>query len=106
MESEWKKFRDMPPIWRERYLAERNTRLVAILSDTKKSETDRFWEIEEMVRQEAKTLRRCLDGYSRSNMVFHLMDMKAAGMIRREDLAEFSPELQEQIFGDSFPPRG
>jgi hypothetical protein len=104
MESDWKKIGPMLPIWRERYLADRNARIVRILTDAAKSETDRFWEAEELFRQEAKTLRRCLDGCSRSNMWLHLLEMKAAGMIRREDLAEFSLELQKQIFGEPLSP--
>ncbi len=80
MESDWKKFGAMLSIWRERYLAERNARIARILTDATKSETDRFWQAEELIHREAKTLQRCLDDYSRSKMLFRLMDMKAAGM--------------------------
>ena len=48
----------------------------------------------------AKTLRRCLDDLSRSKMWLRLMEMRAAGMLRREDLADFSAELQQQVFDD------
>ena len=40
VESDWKKFSAMLPIWRERYLADRNVRIVAILTDTMRPETD------------------------------------------------------------------
>jgi hypothetical protein len=33
-------------------------------------------------------------------MWLRLMAMRAAGMIRREDMAEFSEELQGHVFGD------
>jgi hypothetical protein len=102
VESDWKKFSAMLPIWRERYLADRNARIAGILTDSKKSETERFWDAEEQIRNEAKTLRACLDDLSRSKMWLRLMAMRAAGMIRREDLAEFSDELQKQIFDDPF----
>ncbi|MHC1769237.1 MAG: hypothetical protein AB9869_33975 [Verrucomicrobiia bacterium] len=102
MESDWKKFRALLPIWRERYLAERNACIARILTDPKKSETERFWDAEEQIQKEAKTLRRCLDDISRSKMWLRLMAMRAAGMIKREDLADFSEKLQKQIFDGPF----
>jgi len=105
VESDWKKFSAMLPIWRERYLADRNARIARILTDSKKSETERFWDAEEQIQKEAKTLRGCLDDISRSKMWLRLMAMRAAEMIRREDLAEFSEELQRHIFDDSFGPK-
>lgn len=102
MESDWKKFRAQLPIWRERYLADRNARIARILTDPKKSETERFWDAEELIQKEAKTLRRCLDDISRSKMWLRLMAMRSAGMIKREDLAEFSETLQKQIFDVPF----
>jgi hypothetical protein len=105
VESDWKKFSAMLPIWRERYLADHNARLVRLLTDPKKSETERFWDAEEQLRKEAKTLRECLDDLSRSKMWLRLMAMRAAGMISREDLAEFSEELQKQVFDDPFAPK-
>jgi hypothetical protein len=105
VESDWKKFSAMLPIWRERYLADQNARLVRLLTDPKKSETDRFWDAEEQLRKEAKTLRECLDDLSRSKMWLRLMAMRAAGMISRDDFAEFSEELQKQVFDDPFAPK-
>ena len=102
MESDWKKFRAMLPILRERYLAERNARIVDKLTDPKKTETERFWDALEMIEKEAKTLRRCLDDISRSKMWLRLTEMRAAGMLKREDLAGFSEELQKQIFDEPF----
>ena len=100
MESDWKKFSAMIPVWRERYLAERNARIVRKLTNPKKTETERFWDAEEQIPKEAKTLRRCFDDISRSKMWLRLMEMRAAGMLKREDLADFSAELQKQVFDD------
>jgi hypothetical protein len=106
MESDWKKFSAMLPIWRERYLADCNARIARMLTNSERSETERFWDAEEQIQKEAKTLRRCLDDLSRSKMWLRLTSMRAAGMIKREDLAEFSKELQKQIFDDPFSPKG
>jgi hypothetical protein len=69
-----------------------------MLKHPKKTETERFWDAEKAIQKQAKTLQRCLDNLSRSKMWERLMDMRAAGMIRREDLADFSAELQRQVF--------
>jgi hypothetical protein len=97
-ESDWKKFRSMLPVWRERYLAEKNRRIAALLADANKTETDRFWNAERLIGKEARVLQRCLDDIRRSRMWERLAEMRGAGMIRREDLADFSEELQRQVF--------
>ena len=96
----------MLPVWRERYLAERNPRIAAVLSDPKRAETERFWEAEKLIGKEARILARCLDDIRRSRMWERLAEMRAARMIRREDLAEFSAELQDQVFFDDAPRKG
>lgn len=100
MESDWKKFRVMVPLLRERYLQEKNSRILAKLGEPGKTDTERFWNAFEDMEREAKILRDCLDGHSRSKMGLYLMLMRAAGMLRKEDLADFSEELQGQVFYD------
>jgi hypothetical protein len=102
MESDWKKFSALVPALRERYLAERNAQITRKLTDTKKTETERFWDVMEETEKEAKTLRKCLDGHSRSKMWLYMVTMRGAGMLKREDLANFSEELQKKAFDDPF----
>lgn len=97
IESDWKKFSAMVPELRERYLASRNARLAARLTDPRKSETERFWEVLEEMEKEARVLRRCLDGHSRSSMWLYLRAMIGAGMLTREDAQAFSAELQSEL---------
>jgi len=83
MESDWRKFRDLVPKLRERYLAERNARIVAVLTDLKKNETERFWDAMEQMEKEARVLQGCLDGHSRSSMQMYILRMIGAGMQRK-----------------------
>ena len=106
MESDWKKFSAMLEVWRERYLVERNAEIARTLTDPTRSETERFWSAEVQIQKEAKVLRRCLDDISRSKVWLRLMEMRSAGMIRREDLAGFSEELQRQVFSEPFKQQG
>ena len=96
-ESDWKKFKMMVPILRERYLAERIGRIAALLTNPKKSETERFWDTMEEMEKEAKVLRYCLDGHSRSKMWLFMLSMIHAGMMKKEDFAECSEELRQSI---------
>ena len=97
MESDWRKFRDMAPKLRERYLADCNARLAALLTNPKKTETERFWDTMEEMEREAKVLQACLDGHSRSSMQRYMLTMIQAGMLKKADMGVFSEELQKQI---------
>lgn len=97
IESDWRKFRDMVPVLRERYLAARNVRIAAVLTDKNKNETERFWDAMEAMEREARVLRDCLDGHSRSKMWLYLLTMIRAGMFTREDMSSISPDLQKNI---------
>jgi len=87
----------MVPMLRERYLAEQNARIVALLTGPKKTETERFWDALEVMEKEAKVLQRCLDGHSRSSMQRFMCCMIGVGMLKKEDMGVFSEELRSQI---------
>ncbi len=97
MESDWRKFSDMVPRLRERYLTDRNARIAALLADPKKNETERFWDAIVEMEREARVLRQCLDGHSRSKMWLYMLTMIRAGMLKREDMGVFSDELQKKV---------
>jgi hypothetical protein len=96
-ESDWRKFRDMVPTLRERYLAARNARISAMLADATKTETERFWEAMELMERESRVLRECLDGHSRSKMWLYMLTMIRTGMLTREDISVFSEDLQKEV---------
>jgi len=97
MEKDWKHFSTQAPIWRERFLAARNAELAKQLVDAARTPTECFWDVEEQIRKNARTLRDCLDGHSRSRMIEYLLRMLAQNMITADDLGGFSPELQERL---------
>ncbi len=105
-ESDWRKFSAMIPMLRERYLAAQNARIAVILNDPNKNETERFWDAMEAMQKESKTLRRCLDDHSRSNAAIHMVSMRAAGMLKKDDLAGFSEDLQKLVFADWLSQKG
>lgn len=95
--SDWKLICDMLPKLRERYLAEQNARLARLLAETGKTETERFWDTFQEMKRQSKVLRDCLDGYSRSSMWMNMRLMMTVGMLKQEDLAAFSEEVQAEM---------
>jgi hypothetical protein len=97
LESDWKVFRERVLEWRERYLETRNAELVRILTDDRRTPTERFWEVKKCLDEDAKLLRDLLDGHSRSKMEWFLILMCGHGFIGEADLDEFSDGLRERI---------
>lgn len=82
---------------RERHLSRHNARVARILTDARKSETDRFWDAMDEMEKEAKILRQCLDGHSRSKLGSYMEVMIRDGLLTREDLGQFSTETQAAL---------
>jgi len=97
LEADWKRFRNMVPELRERYLESVNRELLREFSEPDKTPTEIFWAIQERTKKEAKILRQCLDGHSRSSMSMFLMKMYAEGMITEDDLSGFSEQTRKWI---------
>ncbi|MDZ7720644.1 MAG: hypothetical protein U5K72_17640 [Balneolaceae bacterium] len=94
---DWKTFCDMLPELRERYLAERNPTFIKLLNSDKRTPTEQFWDTLDAMKEEAKILRDCLDGYTKSNMDMHILMMLRHGLMKEEDLDSFSEELREWV---------
>jgi hypothetical protein len=95
MESDWRKLRDIVPRLRERYLADCNPWIVALLTEPDKNQTEHFWDAMEEMEREARVLRECLDGHSPSKMRLYIVTMIRAGMLSKEDIGVFSEDLQK-----------
>ena len=63
-ESDWKRFRDLVPDLRERYLKKINHELVGMLTVPDKTPTNQFWDTFEQMKKEKRILQDCLDGHS------------------------------------------
>lgn len=97
-ESDWKRFRAIVPELRERYLVKRNADLLEIFNDEKLSQTERFWEVKNRQDEIAGILKSCLDGHTRSKMVFFMQVMYRHEMLVDEDLGGFSEEVQKRAW--------
>lgn len=96
-ESDWQVYRKRIAEWRDRYLARRNAKFRAILSDQARTPTEQFWDAKEEMDKEAHRLEESLGRFARSQMTLNLLAMYQRGMIDDADLAEFSQELRDWI---------
>lgn len=55
-ESDWKMFRTKIVTWQEKYMAKLNQKIIKILNDENKSESDRFWNASEIIDIEKNQL--------------------------------------------------
>ena len=97
LESDWKIFSKNVPVWRERYLARKNSEISELLSDPNKTPTEQFWEALELMKDESKILRNCFDGHSRSKMEMSLLLMLKHGLIDEDDVSKFGKELSDYL---------
>lgn len=96
-ESDWKRFRAIVPELREHYIVERNAELLEIFNDEKLSQTERFWEVKDRQDEIAGILKSCLDGHTRSKMVFFMQVMYRHQMLMDEDMGGFSEGVRERV---------
>ena len=96
-EKDWKIYSKLVPDLREQYLKEKNIEIIKILEDNVKTETERFWDARKKIEKEKKILIDCLDDHSRSKMVLHMCLMYKYGMLKDNDLLQFSDEIQSKI---------
>jgi len=96
-ESDWKQFSKMVPDLRERYLEENIPFIQEILNDKTRTPTKRFWDTFKKMEKTGKILEDCLDGHSRSKMEMYMILMRRHGLLKVEDLEQFSEELQERM---------
>ncbi len=99
LESDWKTFRKLVPEWRENYLKAKNQELIALLTESDKTATEQFWQAKERIDKEALILNECLNNHSRSKLEFYLSMIFRHGLIKRENLNQFSAPLREFIAG-------
>lgn len=95
--ADWKKFEEIIPELREKYLRKKNLEIGEILKNEENSPTENFWETEKRIKKVSRSLQNCLDGYSKAQMKERIFMMVNEGMLLEEDLKNFSPELQEEF---------
>ncbi|MDD6967059.1 MAG: multidrug transporter [Firmicutes bacterium] len=93
--EDWNLFRSKLPDWQEAYMERLNKEYIQILSSEGKA-SDKFWELEKRIYQDKRSPGVIVQ-LRRRDMPIQLTSLLRDGAITRDDLKEFSPELQEYL---------
>ena len=94
--KDWKLFCDKLPEWQERYMDRLANEYVKLLSDKDKKASERFWELDKLIRLDKKNPGVLLE-LRKSNTVIDIMRLLRNDVITMEDLKDFSEELREAV---------
>ena len=95
-EADWKLFRRMVPVWQEAAVERLNSEYVAILSDSDRVASERFWEVAKRIRSDQRTASVQVE-MRRSRLLFNIARLLEEGTIGLDDLEGFSDELRERM---------
>ena len=94
-EQDWKLFRRRLPLWQEAHMDKLNQEYIRLLSGERNA-SDKFWELEERIRRDKKSVGVVAD-MRRSQLYSNLLSLLLHEIIREEDLDGFSEELKETL---------
>lgn len=98
-ESDWKAYKEIFGHVQARFLEEVNQELIHLLANSDVAPGDRFQAADAKIKSTRKLLQHCFGAYSRSEMVLSLVAMQANRMLREEEIAVFSEEVQAILNG-------
>ena len=95
-EKDWKLFRSRLPGWQETYM-ERIVEEYRELLGSEDQASEKFWALDERIKQDKWNPGVLLHDVKRSNMYIHLLQLLRYEVIRLEDLDGFSEELRDKL---------
>ena len=95
-EAEWKLFRSKIAGWQERFMDTPVEEYSELLSDPEKLSSDKFWELEKRIKNDAK-LKSVTCEMRRSVMLYNLMELYREGAITDDDLDGFNEEIIRRV---------
>jgi hypothetical protein len=93
--SDWKLFCSKVPGWQERYMKRLDEEYIELLSSDKPAST-RFWELEKRIREDKKS-KGVVINLRKSEALWDIVLFLRNGVIDKDDLLEFSDDLQENV---------
>lgn len=95
-EKDWKLFRSRLPGWQETYMEKLLQEYAEILNGNALA-SDRFWALEERIRQDKRNPGVLITEMKRSQMRTNLLRLLDCEAITADDLEGFSDELRENL---------
>lgn len=95
-EQDWKLFRKKLPIWQEAFISKLIEEYAVILSKNMLP-SEKFWALEKRIFHDKKNVG-VTAVMSRSRMIENIYSLIGEGAITKNDLSDFSEELQNKIY--------
>jgi hypothetical protein len=96
-ESDWRIFRKLKPVALERACQAILAEVTQTASNQSQSWHQRYLAIYDLIQKRDKELGSAFDDVSRSKAIYRLATMYRMGLIKDEELAEFSDETQGAV---------
>lgn len=93
--KDWTLFRNKIADWQEAYIDRLNKEYIELLS-ADANPSDKFWSLERRIKEDRKRTGVRIE-MSRSNLIYNILSLINDGVIRFEDLEEFSDNLKEKV---------
>ena len=88
IEKDWKLFRKLLPGWQEAYMERLAKEYIELLSSDRQA-SDKFWELDQRIKQDKRRTGVLARGVSRSNMFQLIINLIYEETISEDDLKEF-----------------
>ena len=89
-ESDWKVFRELRPVWLERYCQRLNSKVASRLSDERLSAHKRYLNVYRLIDRKDRELGDAFNDMRRSTAVIQIRIIHTLGVITDNELARFS----------------
>jgi hypothetical protein len=99
-ESDWKVFRELHPVWLERYCQRVNSELASCLSDQRLSAHKRYLNVYKLIDRKDRELGEAFNDVRRSTAVIQIRIIHALGVITDNEFARFSDSTRNFIVAE------
>ena len=96
-EADWKYFRKVVPELQNCFLEKKNNEIIQILTDSGKTQIERYRESRKVFDRIDFILLRCKRNTPRNRLIETTIIMLVCGMMAKEDLLGLSLKFQEQV---------
>jgi hypothetical protein len=97
VERDWKEFKELLPVWQERYCRKTNQEIRSKLAEAGLDEIDRFEAIAKITEKRHRFYWSRLTDFRRSAMIRQIRQFYALGLIEPGELTRFSQETQDFV---------
>lgn len=98
-ESDWRRFKNLKRVVLERFCEGVLEECQRILADPGPGAHDRYLRLFRLTRERDRELARAFDGQSRSKAIVQLVAMRRLGLVRDEELHQFTPDTRRAVEG-------